>query len=80
MEFERFDQIENKVGQLLESFKIIKEERDKLAALISEKDAEIETLGEEVRRLNDEKTEARTRVDNLLARLDEINLEEIIAG
>ncbi len=80
MDNEKYNLIEKRILELVGSYQKMKDERNRLAALISEKDSLIQSLNGELERMREERVQARDRVDNLLSKLDEINLDEMITG
>ena len=66
----KFEELEEKVNQLLKGFEELEMENGRLRASLEEKDRSVRELAEKVERSHEEKVQVRDRVDILLTRLD----------
>ena len=66
MEFERFEELEAKVKELLDKYRNIKGEKEKLIAEIKIGQQKIDELERKVRDADEKRTKAMERVDELI--------------
>jgi septal ring factor EnvC (AmiA/AmiB activator) len=64
-----FEKLETTVNLMVERFSELKEERNQLREDLERSEKTINDLREQVEMLNHQKTEARSRLDGLIARL-----------
>ena len=69
-----FDTLEERLDRILEGFTTLKEENERLASRLRDKELEVETLKNEISLLRNEKSDARKRIERLIQRLEDIPL------
>jgi len=69
-----FDTLEERLDRILEGFTTLKEENERLASRLRDKELEVETLKNEISLLRNEKSDARKRIERLIQRLEGIPL------
>ncbi|MFH1146188.1 MAG: cell division protein ZapB [Pseudomonadota bacterium] len=74
MNADGFEHLEEKINKLLSSYDEIKRERSELKSTLEKKDEELKAVRGELERIETERTEMRTRIGSLLAKLEGIDL------
>jgi len=69
-----FDTLEERLDRILEGFTTLKEENERLASQLREKELEVDSLANEISLLKNEKSDARKRIERLIQRLEGIPL------
>ncbi|MBN2467290.1 MAG: cell division protein ZapB [Deltaproteobacteria bacterium] len=72
MNLEKFDILEEKVGQLAERYSELKNQYDGFGSTIAEKDRELSALKEKIRILEEEKGLIKARLDKIIANLESV--------
>lgn len=73
MALEKFDILEEKVNKLVEKYTQLKNEKDKFADDLQQKDKQILDLQEKVRSLEEEKEIIKNRLDKIITNLENIS-------
>jgi cell division protein ZapB len=71
MELDKFEILEEKIAGLVEKVSLLKEEKRKAYDLYTQKEREIQKLNEKLNELNQEKELVRSKVEQLLTKLEE---------
>ncbi len=66
--------LEDRINRVLAGYAALKEERDRLLAQLKEKEEIVERLKNEIVTLQSERLEVRTRIEQLIERLEGIPL------
>ncbi|HNR12515.1 MAG TPA: cell division protein ZapB [Thermodesulfobacteriota bacterium] len=74
MTLEKFDVLEEKVRQLSERFAQLKNENEAMMQAIKDKDTEIESLKDKSRVLEEEREQIRSRLDKIIANLEDVSV------
>ena len=69
-----FDTLEERLDRILEGFTTLKEENERLASRLRDKELELDSLTNEISLLRNEKSDARKRIERLIQRLEGIPL------
>lgn len=72
MELVRFNELEEKIKDIIEKSTLLKKRNQELEELLKNKDNELEEVKNEIRTLNEERGSVRTKVDSLLDMLRDI--------
>lgn len=72
MESVRFDELEEKIKDIIEKSTLLKKRNQELEGLLKNKDSELEEVKNEIRTLNEERGSVRVKVDSLLDMLRDI--------
>ncbi len=72
MESVRFNELEEKIKDIIEKSTLLKKRNQELEELLKNKDNELEEVKNEIRTLNEERGSVRTKVDSLLDMLRDI--------
>ncbi|MBI5682057.1 MAG: cell division protein ZapB [Deltaproteobacteria bacterium] len=70
MELDKFDILEQRVGRLIESYMLLKQENRKLFKELEEKDKELSKLMEDCGRMDKEKGLIKGKVDSILEKIE----------
>lgn len=73
MELVKFNELEEKIKNIIEEYAILKKKYQELEDSLLKKDAEQEELKNTIRILNEERDTVRTKVDSLLVMLQDIH-------
>jgi uncharacterized coiled-coil DUF342 family protein len=68
----RFDELEEKIKDIIEKSTLLKKRNQELEGLLKNKDSELEEVKNEIRTLNEERGSVRVKVDSLLDMLRDI--------
>ena len=74
MELVKFEELENKIKNLISEHELLKKRNRELEELLKNKGVELEEAGNKIRGLNEERNLIRTKVDSLLDLLQEISV------
>lgn len=74
MELVRFNELEEKIKNILEEYTVLKRKNQDLEESLRNRDAEQEELKNTIKILSEERDAVRTKVDSLLAMLQDIHL------
>ena len=74
MELVKFEELENKIRNLLSEHSLLKKRNQELEELLKNKGLELEESSIKIRGLNEERNSIRTKVDSLLDLLQDINV------
>ncbi len=74
MELVRFNELEEKIKNILEEYTVLKKKNQDLEESLRNRDAEQEELKNTIKILSEERDAVRTKVDSLLAMLQDIHL------
>ena len=72
MESVRFNELEEKIKDIIEKSTLLKKRNQELEELFKNKDNELEEVKNEIRTLNEERGSVRAKVDSLLDMLRDI--------
>ena len=72
MALEKFDILEEKVGQLSEKYAQLRSEKENFTNNLQQKDKEILDLQDKVRSLEEEKEMTKSRLDKIISSLENI--------
>jgi len=72
VELVRFNELEEKIKDIIEKSTLLKKRNQELEELLKNKDNELEEVKNEIRTLNEERGSVRTKVDSLLDMLRDI--------
>ena len=73
-EVDKFEVLEEKLSRILEGYTKLRNEREELTSRLKEQTGELERLRGEIYSLKNEKSEARTRIERLIEKLEGIPL------
>ena len=74
MELVKFEELENKIKNLISEHELLKKRNCELEELLKNKGVELEEAGNRIRGLNEERNLIRTKVDSLLDLLQDISV------
>jgi chromosome segregation ATPase len=74
VELVKFEELENKIRNLLSEHSLLKKRNQELEELLKNKGLELEESSIKIRGLNEERNSIRTKVDSLLDLLQDINV------
>lgn len=75
MELVKFEELENRIKNLIEEHALLKKKNDELEELLKRKGRELEEANNKIGGLNEERNMIRTKVDSLLDLLQDINVQ-----
>ncbi|MEN6320760.1 MAG: cell division protein ZapB [Syntrophaceae bacterium] len=75
MELVKFEELENRIKNLIEEYALLKKKNDELEELLKRKGRELEEANNKIGGLNEERNMIRTKVDSLLDLLQDINVK-----
>ena len=70
MELERFEELGRKIDALLEKVAQLARANEDLGGQLAEKQGEIQSLREKLTAMEEERSQVRTKVDDLLSRIE----------
>lgn len=76
MELVKFEELENKIKNLIEGHALLRSKNHELEELLKSKGLELEGANNKIRGLNEERDSIRTKVDSLLDLLQDINVQQ----
>jgi len=74
MALEKFDILEEKVGQLAEKFSQLKNEKDDILQSMKKKESVLVELQERTQSLEEERDQIRARLDKVIATLEKVSI------
>ena len=74
MELVKFEELENKIKNLISEHELLKKRNRELEELLKNKGVELEEAGDKIKGLNEERNLIRTKVDSLLDLLQDISV------
>ena len=74
VELVKFEELENKIKNLIEEHALLKKRNSELEELLKSKGLELEGANNKIRGLNEERNSVRTKVDSLLDLLQDIKV------
>ena len=74
MELVKFEELENRIKNLIEEYALLNKKNHELEELLKSKGWEIEEANNKIGGLNEERNIIRTKVDSLLDLLQDINV------
>jgi len=75
VEFVKFEELENKIKDLINEHELLKKKNYELEELLKSKGLELEEASNKIRGLNEERNTIRTKVDSLIDLLQDINVQ-----
>ena len=75
MELVKFEELENKIKNLINEHELLKKKNHELEELLKSKGVELEEANNKIRGLNEERNTIRTKVDSLIDLLQDINVQ-----
>jgi len=75
VELVKFEELENRIKNLIEEHALLKKKNDELEELLKRKGRELEEANNKIGGLNEERNMIRTKVDSLLDLLQDINVQ-----
>ncbi len=72
VEFQKFDELEKKINDLIVDYTLLKKRNLEIEALLQSKSTELEEANKKIGGLREERDAVRTKVDSLLDLLQEI--------
>lgn len=75
MELVKFEELENKIKNLINEHELLKKKNHELEELLKSKGVELEEASNKIRGLNEERNTIRTKVDSLIDLLQDINVQ-----
>lgn len=75
MELVKFEELENKIRNLIDEHELLKKKNHELEELLKNKGLELEEASNKIRGLNEERNTIRTKVDSLIDLLQDINVQ-----
>jgi uncharacterized coiled-coil DUF342 family protein len=72
VEFEKFEELEKKINDLIVDYTLLKKRNLEIEALLQSKSTELEEANKKIGGLREERDAVRTKVDSLLDLLQEI--------
>ena len=75
MELVKFEELENKIKNLINEHELLKKKNHELEGLLKSKGVELEEASNKIRGLNEERNTIRTKVDSLIDLLQDINVQ-----
>lgn len=76
MELVKFEELENRIKNLIDEHALLKKKNDELEELLKRKGRELEEANNNIGGLNEERNMIRTKVDSLLDLLQDINVQK----
>jgi chromosome segregation ATPase len=76
VELVKFEELENRIKNLIDEYALLKKKNDELEELLKRKGRELEEANNKIGGLNEERNMIRTKVDSLLDLLQDINVQE----
>ncbi len=74
MELDKFNELEEKIKNLVEEYALLKERNVELEGLLKSKDEELGETKHQIRILNEEKDAARAKIDSMLGMFSDIKV------
>ena len=74
MELVKFEELENKIKNLISEHELLKKRNSELEELLKNKGVELEEASDKIKGLNEERNLIRTKVDSLLDLLQDISV------
>ena len=74
VELVKFEELENKIKNLIKEHALLKKRNSELEELLKSKGLELEGANNKIRGLNEERNSVRTKVDSLLDLLQDIKV------
>jgi len=75
VELVKFEELENKIKNLINEHELLKKKNHELEELLKSKGVELEEASNKIRGLNEERNTIRTKVDSLIDLLQDINVQ-----
>jgi uncharacterized coiled-coil DUF342 family protein len=75
VELVKFEELENRIKNLMEEYTLLKKRNHELEELLKSKGWELEEANNKIGGLNEERNIIRTKVDSLLDLLQDINVQ-----
>jgi uncharacterized coiled-coil DUF342 family protein len=75
VELVKFEELENKIKNLINEHELLKKKNHELEELLKSKGVELEEANNKIRGLNEERNTIRTKVDSLIDLLQDINVQ-----
>ncbi len=75
MELVKFEELENKIKNLISEHELLKKKNHELEVLLKSKGVELEEASNKIRGLDEERNTIRTKVDSLIDLLQDINVQ-----
>ncbi len=75
MELAKFEELENKIKNLINEHELLKKKNHELEELLKSKGVELEEASNKITGLNEERNTIRTKVDSLIDLLQDINVQ-----
>jgi chromosome segregation ATPase len=76
VELVKFEELENRIKNLIDEHALLKKKNDELEELLKRKGRELEEANNKIGGLNEERNMIRTKVDSLLDLLQDINVQK----
>ena len=73
MENDRVKVLEDKIGSLIEQFSLLNKEKEEVYKKLQQKESGHQDIQEKLDKLNKERDTVRSKLDNLINRLEEIS-------
>jgi hypothetical protein len=71
-EIDKFEILEDKIIQLIESYALLKNEKMVLEGKLAQKEIEVQEINEKVNRLFQDRERVREKIEGLLTRIDRL--------
>ena len=71
-EIDKFEILEDKIIQLIESYALLKNEKMVLGGKLAQKEIEVQEINEKVNRLSQDRERIREKIEGLLTRIDRL--------
>jgi uncharacterized coiled-coil DUF342 family protein len=71
----KFEELENKIKNLISEHELLKKKNHELEVLLKSKGVELEEASNKIRGLDEERNTIRTKVDSLIDLLQDINVQ-----
>jgi uncharacterized coiled-coil protein SlyX len=71
-EIDKFEILEDKIIQLIESYALLKNEKMVLEGKLAQKEIEIQEINEKVNHLSQDREKVREKIEGLLTRIDRL--------
>jgi len=75
VELVKFEELENKIKNLISEHELLKKKNHELEVLLKSKGVELEEASNKIRGLDEERNTIRTKVDSLIDLLQDINVQ-----
>ena len=75
MEFQKFDELEERINILVADYALLKEKKQELEDLLQQRTAELEEANKKMRGYKEERDAVRAKVDALLGLFEEIKVK-----